>query len=111
MLDTCTVVSVQICREKDRHPQLWEDVRHVDGTLIVNIGDLLERWTNCVFRSTLHRVVAVGKERYSAAYFLDPRPDLVVQCLESCCCDAYPPRFPPITAGDYLKERLSATYK
>uniref|UniRef100_M8C9S8 UPF0676 protein n=1 Tax=Aegilops tauschii TaxID=37682 RepID=M8C9S8_AEGTA len=56
-----------ICREKDRHPQLWEDVRHVDGTLIVNIGDLLERWTNCVFRSTLHRVVAVGRERYSVS--------------------------------------------
>ncbi|KAF6995018.1 hypothetical protein CFC21_011595 [Triticum aestivum] len=111
LLATDGTPGLQICREKDRHPQLWEDVRHVDGTLIVNIGDLLERWTNCVFRSTLHRVVAVGRERYSAAYFLDPRPDLVVQCLESCCCDACPPRFPPITAGDYLKERLSATYK
>ncbi|VAH17094.1 unnamed protein product [Triticum turgidum subsp. durum] len=49
-----TVVSVQICREKDRHPQLWEDVRHVDGTLIVNIGDLLERWTNCVFSGLIY---------------------------------------------------------
>ncbi|KQJ97523.1 2-oxoglutarate-Fe(II) type oxidoreductase hxnY isoform X2 [Brachypodium distachyon] len=111
LLATDGTPGLQICREKDRHPQLWEDVPHIDGALIVNIGDLLERWTNCVFRSTLHRVVAVGKERYSAAFFLDPNPDLVVQCLESCCCEAYPPRFAPIRSGDYLKERLSATYK
>nr|ABG66201.1 oxidoreductase, 2OG-Fe oxygenase family protein, expressed [Oryza sativa Japonica Group] len=58
---------LQICREKDRCPQLWEDVHHIEGALIVNIGDLLQRWTNCVFRSTLHRVVAVGKERYSVS--------------------------------------------
>uniref|UniRef100_A0A804RBG8 Non-haem dioxygenase N-terminal domain-containing protein n=1 Tax=Zea mays TaxID=4577 RepID=A0A804RBG8_MAIZE len=43
-------ISVQICREKDRNPQLWEDVHHIDGALIINIGDLLERWTNCAFR-------------------------------------------------------------
>uniref|UniRef100_A0ACD5TNG0 Uncharacterized protein n=1 Tax=Avena sativa TaxID=4498 RepID=A0ACD5TNG0_AVESA len=111
LLATDGTPGLQICREKDKHPQLWEDVPHIDRTLIVNIGDLLERWTNCIFRSTLHRVVTVGRERYSVAYFLDPSPDLVVQCLESCCCEANPPRFPPITGGDYLKERFSATYK
>ncbi|XP_047093663.1 2-oxoglutarate-Fe(II) type oxidoreductase hxnY-like isoform X2 [Lolium rigidum] len=109
LLATDGTPGLQICREKDKED--WKDVHHIEGALIVNIGDLLERWTNSVFRSTLHRVVSVGKERYSAAYFLDPNPDLVVQCLESCCCEAYPPRFPPIKAGDYLKERLSATYK
>uniref|UniRef100_A0A0E0IVB9 Fe2OG dioxygenase domain-containing protein n=1 Tax=Oryza nivara TaxID=4536 RepID=A0A0E0IVB9_ORYNI len=83
---------LQICREKDKCPQLWEDVHHIEGALIVNIGDLLQRWTNCVFRSTLHRVVAVGKERYSVAFFLHTNPDLVVQCLESCCSEACPPR-------------------
>ncbi|KAF0921863.1 hypothetical protein E2562_020325 [Oryza meyeriana var. granulata] len=83
---------LQICREKDRHPQLWEDVHHIDG-------------------STLHRVVAVGKERYSVALFLNPNPNLVVECLKSCCSKANPPRFPPIKGGDYLKQRLNATYK
>ncbi|KAG8084089.1 hypothetical protein GUJ93_ZPchr0010g8968 [Zizania palustris] len=111
LLATDGTPGLQICREKDRHPQYWEDVHHIDGALIVNIGDLLERWTNCIFRSTLHRVVAVGKERYSVAFFLDPNPNLVVQCLESCCSVACPPRFPPIKSGDYLKERLSVTYK
>ncbi|KAM0870137.1 hypothetical protein ACQ4PT_040217 [Festuca glaucescens] len=108
LLATDGTPGLQIRREKDED---WKDVHHSEGALIVNIGDLLERWTNCIFRSTRHRVVSVGKERYSAAYFLDPNPDLVVQCLESCCCEAYPPSFPPIKAGDYLKERLSATYK
>ncbi|KAK3153121.1 hypothetical protein QOZ80_2BG0168100 [Eleusine coracana subsp. coracana] len=111
LLATDGTPGLQICREKDRHPQVWEDVPHIDGTLIVNIGDLLERWTNCLFRSTLHQVVAVGKERYSVALFLDPNPDIVVRCFESCCNEANPPRFPPIKSGDYLKERLSATYK
>ncbi|XP_062205513.1 2-oxoglutarate-Fe(II) type oxidoreductase hxnY [Phragmites australis] len=111
LLATDGTPGLQICRERDRRHQLWEDVHHVDGALIVNIGDLLERWTNCLFRSTLHRVVAVGKERYSVAFFLDPNPDLLVECLESCCSEANPPRFPPIRSGDYLNERLSATYK
>ncbi|XP_025876742.1 2-oxoglutarate-Fe(II) type oxidoreductase hxnY isoform X1 [Oryza sativa Japonica Group] len=111
LLATDGTPGLQICREKNRNPQLWEDVHHIDGALIVNIGDLLERWTNCIYRSTVHRVVAVGKERYSAAFFLDPNPDLVVQCLESCCSESCPPRFSPIKSGDYLKERLSATYK
>ncbi|CAL5081619.1 unnamed protein product [Urochloa decumbens] len=111
LLATDGTPGLQICREKDRHPQLWEDVHHIDGSLIVNIGDLLERWTNCVFRSTLHRVVPVGKDRYSVAFFIDPSPNLVIQCMESCCNEAYPPRFPPIKSGDYLEERLNSTYK
>uniref|UniRef100_A0A0D9XLQ8 Fe2OG dioxygenase domain-containing protein n=1 Tax=Leersia perrieri TaxID=77586 RepID=A0A0D9XLQ8_9ORYZ len=92
LLATDGTPGLQICREKDRHPQLWEDVHHIDG-------------------STVHRVVAVGKERYSVAFFLDPNPDLVVKCLESCCSEICPPRFPPVKSGDYLKERLSVTYK
>ncbi|XP_008238433.1 PREDICTED: UPF0676 protein C1494.01-like [Prunus mume] len=77
---------------------------------IVNIGDMLERWTNCLFRSTLHRVMPAGQERYSVAFFLDPNEDFVVECLKSCCSEASPPRFPPIRSGDYLKERLRLTY-
>ncbi|KAL0296280.1 UNVERIFIED_CONTAM: hypothetical protein Sradi_6680100 [Sesamum radiatum] len=43
------------------------------------------------------------------AFFLDPNPDCVVECLESCC-ESAPPRYPPIRSGDYLKERLKLTY-
>lgn len=104
------VPGLQICREKDKHPRIWEDVHHVPGAFVVNAGDLLERWTNCLFRSTLHRVVATGKERYSAAVFFDPNPDCIIECLETCCDEACPPRFPPIKAGEYLYERLTASY-
>ncbi|XP_059440975.1 2-oxoglutarate-Fe(II) type oxidoreductase hxnY-like isoform X2 [Corylus avellana] len=91
LLATDGVQGLQVCRDKFKHPQLWEDVLHVDG-------------------STLHRVMPAGKERYSAAFFLDPNPDCVVKCLESCCSESSPPRFPPIRSGDYLKERLRLTY-
>ncbi|KAL3019063.1 hypothetical protein AAZX31_05G060400 [Glycine max] len=65
LLMTDGVPGLQICKDKVNQPQVWEDVPHVEGALIVNIGDMMERWTNCLYRSTLHRVMPTGKERYS----------------------------------------------
>lgn len=110
LLATDGVPGLQVCREKDCQPRVWEEVLHIDGALIVNIGDMLERWTNCRFRSTLHRVISTGQERYSAAFFLDPNNDCVVECLKSCCSESSPPKFAPIRSGDYLEQRLRATY-
>lgn len=110
LLATDGVPGLQVCRDKDHHPRIWEDVLHVDGALIVNIGDMMERWTNCQYRSTLHRVVPTGQERYSVAFFLDPTPDCMVECLETCCSESCPPRFPPIRSGDYLRERFKESY-
>ncbi|XP_028772916.1 2-oxoglutarate-Fe(II) type oxidoreductase hxnY [Neltuma alba] len=110
LLVTDGVQGLQICKEKFKQPQFWEDVPHIEGAFIVNIGDMMERWTNCLYRSTLHRVMPAGKERYSVAFFLDPNPDCVVECLESCCSESSPPRFPPIRSGDYLQERFRLTY-
>uniref|UniRef100_A0A1D1YTT3 Putative iron/ascorbate oxidoreductase DDB_G0283291 n=1 Tax=Anthurium amnicola TaxID=1678845 RepID=A0A1D1YTT3_9ARAE len=104
------VPGLQICREKDKEPRVWEDVQLLDRALVVNVGDMLERWTNCLFRSTLHRVLAIGQERYSIAFFLDPNSDCLVECLDSCCSETCPSRFPPIRSGDYLQERLRITY-
>ncbi|XP_011031928.1 PREDICTED: probable iron/ascorbate oxidoreductase DDB_G0283291 [Populus euphratica] len=104
------VPGLQVCRERFNQPRLWEDVLHINGAFIVNIGDMMERWTNCLFRSTLHRVMPVGQERYSLAFFLDPNPDCVVECLESCCSPSCPARFPPIRSGAYLEERFKLTY-
>ncbi|KAK9095250.1 hypothetical protein Scep_026719 [Stephania cephalantha] len=110
LLATDGIPGLQICQKKDSHPQVWEDVPHVKGAFIVNVGDMTERWTNCLFRSTLHRVIATGQERYSVAFFLDPKSDCVVECLKSCCSETSPPRFPPIRSGDYLEERYRLTY-
>ncbi|EEF30909.1 2-oxoglutarate-Fe(II) type oxidoreductase hxnY [Ricinus communis] len=110
LLATDGVPGLQVCREKSKEPRTWEDVLQMDRAFIVNIGDMMERWTNCSFRSTLHRVMPVGQERYSMAFFLDPNSNCIVQCLESCCSESCPKRFPPIRSGDYLKERFRLTY-
>ncbi|XP_022753995.1 2-oxoglutarate-Fe(II) type oxidoreductase-like [Durio zibethinus] len=105
LLLTDGVPGLQFCREKSKEPQVWEDVPSVSGASIVNIGDMMERWTNCLFRSTMHRVVATGEERYSVAFFINPGKECMVECLESCCSESCPPRFPPIRSLHYLQER------
>ncbi|RDX92033.1 encD, partial [Mucuna pruriens] len=103
------VPGLQICGDKLKESLVWEDVSHLEGAFIVNIGDLMERWTNCLYRSTMHRVKGTGKERYSMALFLDPHPDCIVECIKSCCSESSPPRFTPIRSGDYMNERLTNT--
>ncbi|KAA3469099.1 1-aminocyclopropane-1-carboxylate oxidase-like isoform X1 [Gossypium australe] len=92
LLMTDGVPGLQICREKSKQPRVWEDVPSMSGAFVVNIGDMMERWTNCLFRSTLHRVLPPRQERYSVAFFMDPSKDCIVECLESCCSEARPPR-------------------
>ncbi len=89
----------------------WMSPPSIPGALICNIGDCLMRWTNDVYVSTPHRVVnPVGRERYSVAFFLDPNPDAVVDCLPSCVSAERPARYAPTTGAAYLKSRLDATY-
>ncbi len=88
----------------------WEEVPHVPGAFVCNIGDCLMRWTNGVYASTPHRVRAPAAERYSAAFFLDPNPDAVVEVLPGCTGPGNPARWPPVTGAAYLRERLDATY-
>ncbi|CAI9095725.1 OLC1v1031721C1 [Oldenlandia corymbosa var. corymbosa] len=85
------ISGLQVCREKFAQPLVWEDVHNLRGAFIVNIGDMMERWTNCLFRSTLHRVMPTGRDRYSMALFLDPNPNCLVECLKSCCSESNPP--------------------
>ncbi|KAG6385712.1 hypothetical protein SASPL_154590 [Salvia splendens] len=92
-----------ICKDKDAKPQIWE-------AFIVNIGDMLERWSNCFFRSTLHRVLGNGRERYSIAFFVEPNHDCVVECLPTCQSEQNPPKFTPIKCEDYLLQRYKDTH-
>ncbi|MCD8486852.1 MAG: hypothetical protein LRZ84_08970 [Desertifilum sp.] len=93
----------------------WVAAVPIPGTLLVNLGDLMQRWTNDVFRSTPHRVRVPptekqGQHRYSIAYFCHPNPKSAIACLPSCQSEQHPPQYPSILAGDYLLSRLQATY-
>ncbi|MBD2199580.1 MULTISPECIES: isopenicillin N synthase family dioxygenase [Calothrix] len=92
----------------------WIAAPSIPGTVIVNTGDLMERWTNHVFCSTKHRVMikrdrAMKQSRYSIAFFCHPNDDTEIACLDSCR-NYHSPIDPPILAGEYLLSRLQATY-
>eukprot|EP00246_Nothoceros_aenigmaticus_P018173 TRINITY_DN940_c0_g2_i1.p1 TRINITY_DN940_c0_g2~~TRINITY_DN940_c0_g2_i1.p1 ORF type:complete len:128 (-),score=15.26 TRINITY_DN940_c0_g2_i1:347-730(-) len=110
ILATDKVPGLEICKEKDATPRVWMGVPPIDGAFIVNLGDMLERWSNNLFRSTLHRVLNPGLVRYSAAYFVDPNYNCVVECLPSCQTKDNPPRYPPVIAVEYLMERFKDTH-
>jgi isopenicillin N synthase-like dioxygenase len=93
----------------------WIAAPYIQDTIIVNIGDLMQRWTNHVFCSTKHRVMIptgarVKRSRYSAAFFCHPNDDTEIACLETCQEPNRPPLYPPVTARDYLLSRLQAAY-
>ncbi|PIA42732.1 hypothetical protein AQUCO_02000294v1 [Aquilegia coerulea] len=110
LLATDDVWGLQICKDKDANPQIWEAVAPQKGAFIVNLGDMLERWSNGIFRSTLHRVLGNGQERYSIAYFVEPSHECLVECLPSCKSENNPPKFPPIQCSTYLTQRYKDTH-
>jgi isopenicillin N synthase-like dioxygenase len=88
----------------------WLHAPSIPGAAIVNVGDLLTRWTNGQLRSVLHRVVppqgeGAQRPRYSATLFYEPRHEVVISCLEPCQSPTKPALYPPITAGERLEER------
>ena len=89
----------------------WVPVKTAPNEIVVNVGDMLQRLTNNVLRSTTHRVVNPPREkwhtaRYSIPFFLHPRSEMSLNCLESCITRENPQAYVPITAGEYLDERL-----
>ncbi len=104
ILPAATASGLQL---KDRDGQ-WLDVESDLGTLIVDAGDMLSRLTNEVIPSTTHQVVNTpeGKynHRYSMPFFMHPHPEALLSCLPSCRGTGA--RYPDITAGDFLMQRL-----
>ena len=89
----------------------WVDAIAEDDEIIVNIGDMLSRHTNNKLKSTIHRVVNPPKDlwnssRYSIPFFLHPRLEMPLDCLESCVDENNPKGFENTTAGDFLYQRL-----
>jgi len=98
--------------EVKAHNGEWVPFTAEADTIVVNIGDMLQRLTNHVYPSTTHRVVnppgeAARQPRYSTPYFLHPNPDFVIETLPSCITPDNPNRYPePISSHEYLMERL-----
>lgn len=81
----------------------WMDAPVIEGTFIVNTGDVLNRWTNGRFLSTPHRAFNTSKQpRYAIPYFFHPNADTLIDCLPGCEVAGEAPRFPAMTMTDYM---------
>ena len=89
----------------------WVGVTSLPEQIVVNVGDMLQRLTNNRLKSTTHRVVNPPREmwhtsRFSIPFFLHPKSQMNLACLESCVDSSHPKAYPDATAGEYLDERL-----
>ena len=89
----------------------WYPVRTQVEDIVVNVGDMLQRLTNNKLKSTTHRVVNPPRElmkasRFSVPFFLHPKLEVDLTCLDICIDEAHPKAYSDMTAGEYLDERL-----
>ena len=90
----------------------WVDVPLVEGTFVVNLGDLMAEWTNDRWVSTLHRVVnpprsQARQDRLSLAFCHQPNYDADIECIETCCGPDNPPKYGHTTSGAHRTKKLS----
>jgi isopenicillin N synthase-like dioxygenase len=89
----------------------WVSARPIENTLVINIGDLLERWSNDRFKSTLHRVVNTsGRDRISLTVFYDPDYPTLVDPRDMGLAPGEVPRYGPVGAGDHIRARFDKTF-
>jgi isopenicillin N synthase-like dioxygenase len=89
----------------------WIEAPAPDGSFLVNMADMGQRWTNDRFRSTPHRVINLkGETRYSIPFFCGTRWDVKLACLPTCAGPGNPPRYPPLSFGEYMAEVTPKIY-
>merc|ERR1719401_2386384 len=98
---------LQVSKDKDQ--PVWHDVPHVEDGFVINLGDLMRRWTNDKWSSTLHRVInppagkaATWGRRLAMAFFHILNKDTVVEAIPSCVSQDKPALYDPIVAGEFL---------
>ena len=106
IISTNSETGLQVCTQSGQ----WIDVESPLNSFIVNIGDLMMRWTNDKWISTLHRVITppldqAGKRRQSLVFFHNPNSGVLIKCLDCCCSPKNPPKYAPILAEEYLKTK------
>lgn len=98
--------------EIKRRDGKWFPVTALPDQIVVNVGDMLARLTNDKLKSTIHRVVNPAREkmktsRYSIPFFLHPRSEMDLSCLDACITEENPKHYSDMTAGEFLDERLA----
>ncbi|KAJ5780386.1 Oxoglutarate/iron-dependent dioxygenase [Penicillium paradoxum] len=89
----------------------WVDVTPVRGAYVVNLGNMMMRWTNDRYLSNLHRVINTsGKERFSVPFFFSGNPDYTIRCLPGCEDAEVGARYPPVTVHEWMTGRYADTY-
>ena len=89
----------------------WIDVHIPPNAFVCNIGDLMMRWSNDRWVSTLHRVAvpppdAVPQDRISLVFFTNPNPDAEIRCLDNCLAPGETPKHPPVTVAEHYLGKL-----
>ena len=96
--------------QADRRYWHWLDVVAPSGSFVVNIGDMMQYWTNDAWHSTVHRVVnppsqSKSTRRQSLVFFHTPNENTLIECLPGCCSADNPPRYAPILAGEHMRQK------
>ena len=89
----------------------WFDVAPLDGTFVVNTGDILETWSNGHFKSSPHRVLNVAAERYSLPLFFAPDFDVEVAPLKNFVTPPHPSAYPPLISGKHILSEYAKGFK
>ncbi|KAH8900649.1 putative gibberellin 20 oxidase [Thozetella sp. PMI_491] len=95
-----------------RPSETWHAVQPIRGAFVVNIGDMLERWTNDHYTSTLHRVISPvsGQYRYSVAFFNEGLRDQIIECIPTCLKSGEKALYEPVQVEAHLKKRYNISY-
>ena len=99
------------CRSSKHRNGEWIDVHIPANAFACNIGDLMMRWSNDRWVSTLHRVAvpppdAVPSDRISLVFFTNPNPDATIRCLDNCLGPGETAKYPPVTVSEHYLGKL-----
>lgn len=103
--------------EARRADGAWLPVQPGPGELVVNLGDMMQRWTNDRWVSTMHRVAVpenlndATSRRMSVGYFMHPNYDAEIRCIPTCLSAGQAPEYGPITAGGHIRAKIEASHK
>ena len=102
------LAGLQVWNARD---ESWIDAPPIPGAFVVNLGDMIARWTNDLYRSTLHRVINTsGAERYSVPFFYSGASAHEVRCLPGCLAAGEVPKYPATTVEQHLQDMYRRTY-